>query len=523
MQIIIPMAGAGTRFRRAGYQTLKPLIEVDGRPMVEHVVRMFPGEHDFLFICAHNHLAETPLQSVLEGLVPGARIVGIDPHKAGPVQTALAAAEFIKDDEPVMLNYCDAAVHWDYADFKHRLNQLEPDGCLLAFRGFHPHSLGSTLYAYIREHNHRMLEIREKQAFTDQRMNEYASTGAYYFRRGALLKHYFRRAIERDLQTQGEFYASLPYNLMVADGQNVLVYPVEHFLHWGTPEDLAEYQSWSSYFARYADWKPTLSSLPGSNLIPMAGDGVRFMREGYTQPKPMIPVAGLPMIRRALDTFPPAQSWIAACRAEHLHTTTLASALNANGHLVQILPVDKPTAGQAATCLLARDDLDPAAPLLVAPCDAALVYDQGHYLALTNDPAIDCLVWTFRNHPHANRYPEQYGWVQANGGGDIKAISCKIPLSDDVRHDPGIIGAFWFRQARFFLEAADRLIAENRRVNNEFYVDSTIDVLLEQGRRARLFDVEHYICFGTPDDVRCYEWWANYFRRASHHPYRVAK
>ena len=96
-----------------------------------------------------------------------------------------------------------------------------------------------------------------------------------------------------------------------------------------------------------------------------------------------------------------------------------------------------------------------------------------------------------------------------------------MPLSQDVRHDPGIIGAFWFRQARFFLDAVDTLIAQNRRVNNEFYVDTTIEILLEQGYRTKIFDVEHYLCFGTPDDVRSFEFWADYFHHASHHSYQI--
>lgn len=520
MQIIIPMAGSGTRFVRAGYKEIKPLIKVDGRPMIEHVVRMFPGEHDFLFICAQPHLEETPLRAVLQNLVPGATIVGIEPHKGGPVCTALAAAASIKDDEPVILNYCDAAALWHYPDFKQRMAQLDCAGSLIAFRGFHPHSLGPTLYAYIREQNNTLLEIREKRAFTEQRMNEYASTGTYYFRSGALLKQYFRRAVERDLQTQGEYFASVPYNLLVEDGLPVHVYEVGEFIHWGTPEDLTEYQAWSDYFARYAHWKPSLSELPGINLIPMAGAGARFSREGYPHPKPLVPVAGQPMVQRSLNTFPPARLWLTACRTDHLQTSSLRPVLTSNGHRVEILPVQRPTAGQAATCLLARDRLDPNEPLLIAPCDAALVYDQAHYAALVSDPQVDCLVWTFRNHPHANRHPHQYGWVEAGPDGEIQRISCKMPLSHDVRRDPGIIGAFWFRQARFFLEAADSLIAQDRRVNNEFYVDSAIEVLLEQGRRARLFDVQYYVCFGTPDDVRSYEYWAAYFHQAPRHPYQ---
>src|SRR5687767_11834306 len=107
MQIIIPMAGSGARFVRAGYKSIKPLIEVDGKPMIEHVVRMFPGETDFVFICAENHLEETPLGSVLERIAPQGTILGIPPHKLGPVHTALAASDLIKDDEPVLLSYCD--------------------------------------------------------------------------------------------------------------------------------------------------------------------------------------------------------------------------------------------------------------------------------------------------------------------------------------------------------------------------------------------------------------------------------
>lgn len=519
MQIIIPMVGSGARFVRAGYKTLKPLIEVDGLPIIGHVVRMFPSEQDFLFICARDHLAETPLRAVLEGIVPGATIVAIEPHKRGPVHTALEAASFIKDDEPVILNYCDFSVDWDYAGFKRRMEELDPAGCLTAYRGFHPHSLGPNLYAYMRERDNYLLEIQEKHCFTGRRMNEYASSGTYYFRSGALLKRYFRRAVERGLQTNGEYYASMPYNLLVEDGLPVYIYELDHFLQWGTPEDLAEYQAWSDYFARYAGWRPALPPGPGTILIPMAGAGARFSREGYADPKPLVPVAGVPMARRALDSFPAMQSWIAVCQAEHLQNPALEATLRADGRPIQVLPIEGLTEGQASTCLLARDWLDPDAPLLIAPCDTALVYDQEHYAALISNPEVDCLVWTFRNHPHANRHPHQYGWVRATPGGDVQGVSVKAPLHEDVRLDPGIIGAFWFRQARFFLEAADGLIAQDRRINNEFYVDAAIEVLLEQGRRARIFDAQHYICFGTPDDVRTFGYWDAYFRKAPHHPY----
>ena len=519
MQIVVPMAGSGSRFVRAGYSALKPLIEVDGRPIIEHVVAMFPGEHDFLFIVAAPHLETTPLHAVLERLVPGARIVAIAPHKLGPVHTALAAAEHIRDDEPVILNYCDFSVAWDYADFKRRLAALNPAGALTAYRGFHPHSLGPNLYAYLRERDGWLLEIKEKGCFTDDRLNEYASSGTYYFQSGALLKQTFRAAVERGLHTNGEYYASTPFNLLVEAGLPVYIYELDQFLQWGTPEDLAEYRAWSGYFAQHVHWQPSLPLSEGAVLVPMAGAGERFSRAGYAEPKPLVPVAGRPMVQRALATLPPARRWIAACQAEHLQHPALEAALCQAGRSLEIIPVAALTEGQASTCLLARERLDPDAPLLIAPCDTALVYDEARYTALTADPGVDCLVWTFRDHPHANRHPRQYGWVRAGADGAVQSISCKVPLGDDVRGDPGIIGAFWFRKARFFLEAADGLIAQNRRVNGEFYVDTAIDVLVEQGRRAFVFDVEHFICLGTPDDVRTFEYWERYFHQAPHHPY----
>ena len=519
MQIVVPMAGSGSRFVRAGYTAIKPLIEVDGLPIIEHVVRMFPGERDFLFIVAEGHLETTPLRAVLERLAPGACIVAIPAHKLGPVHTALAAAEHIRDDAPVILNYCDFSVAWDYADFKRTLETLNPAGALTAYRGFHPHSLGPNLYAYLRERDNYLLEIKEKGCFTDKRMEEFASSGTYYFQSGALLKQTFRAAVERGMQTNGEYYASTPFNLLVEAGQPVYVYELDQFLQWGTPEDLAEYRGWSDYFARYADWRPSLPEADGAVLVPMAGAGARFSREGYAEPKPLVPVAGVPMVARALRTLPAAKQWIAACQVEHLQHPELKAVLGEEGRKLDILPVAGLTEGQACTCLLARERLELDAPLLIAPCDTALVYDEARYAALTAEPDVDCIVWTFRNHPHANRNPRQYGWVRVDGNGAVLGISCKVPLGDEVSGDPGIIGAFWFREARFFLEAADALIAQDRRVNGEFYVDAAIEVLVEQGRRARIFDVEHYVCLGTPDDVRTFEYWERYFRGAGHHAY----
>lgn len=517
MQVVIPMSGAGARFARAGYSDPKPLIKVDGRPMIEHVIGMFPDVTDFIFVCSRVHLEETRLESVLRNAAPTARIVAIEPHKLGPVHATLQAGDLIQDSEPVVVNYCDFAVHWNFPRFRRIVADLGCEGALTAYRGFHPHTLGPNLYAYLRHRNDSLLEIREKHCFTSDRMQEYASSGTYYFRSGALLKHYYRKAIRMDLSTNGEYYASMPYNLMVQDGLRVHVHELEHFLQWGTPEDLEEYQGWSDFFACSTNWRPARRAC-GTTLIPMAGDGVRFVRENYSDPKPLVPVGGTPMIERALNTLPVSSRTVAICRGEHLNNTRLSSVLLSARPGIETISLDHRTEGQACTCLIAEPSVENREPVLVAPCDSSLIYDEDAFDTLTASRT-DCVAFTFRDHPHANRNPHQYGWVSTGPGGIVTEVSCKIAPRGDVRAAQGITGMFWFREARMMFEAIRLLMDSGQRVNNEFYLDSALPFLIGSGLRVRTLDVDHYICFGTPDDVRTWEYWEACFRKSLRHPY----
>lgn len=249
MQIVIPMSGTGRRFMEAGYKNPKPLIVVDGKPIIEYVVDMFPGENDFLFICNGDHLRETHLRETLERIKPTGNIVEIEPHKLGPVYAVMAAAEHVKDDEPVVVNYCDFNQVWDYADFKKMTEETDCDGSIPCYIGFHPHLLGPNTYASCKlDSDGWLLEIREKHSFTENKMDCPQSSGTYYFKSGAIMKKYFQMLMDEKIELNGEYYSSLPYNLLVRDGLKVNIYEVEKFCQWGTPQDLKEYNYWSDYF-----------------------------------------------------------------------------------------------------------------------------------------------------------------------------------------------------------------------------------------------------------------------------------
>ena len=101
MKIIIPMSGFGESFKRVGYSVPKPLIKIDGIHMIGHVINLFPGEKDFIFICNKEHLNNNSydMKGILESYCPSGKIVGIEPHKKGPVHAVLEVENLIDNDE----------------------------------------------------------------------------------------------------------------------------------------------------------------------------------------------------------------------------------------------------------------------------------------------------------------------------------------------------------------------------------------------------------------------------------------
>lgn len=518
MQIIIPMSGFGERFRQCGYTIPKPLIEVDGKPIIAHVLDLFPGETDVVFICNREHLATTDMARILNQYCPTGKIVSIDSHKLGPVYAVSQAFEEIADDVPTIVNYCDFTCYWNYSHFKSWLFECGADGCVPAYRGFHPHSLGSTNYAYMRVSEGWMQEIQEKKPFTVEKMDEYASSGTYYFSKGVYVKRFFAEAISLGLSVNGEYYCSLVYNLMVEAGLPVAVYELQHFMQWGTPQDLAQYLRWSNTFKALTKTLIPLPPIVGTTLIPMAGRGSRFQQAGYKTPKPFLSVTAQPMVLQATRSLPATSTYHFVALRDHLEQNGMQSLLleqfpNANLTLLQSI-----SSGQVSSCLAAIEKVDPDQPLTISACDHGVIYEHQHFTNLMQRQDVDVIIWVTRGHPGAICYPNMYGWVQTKGD-LVTAVSVKEPFSDPA-NDPMIIGTFTFKRAAIFLEAARQLIERKGLVNREYYVDSCIEDVISMGYNCRVLDVQHYLCWGTPNDLKTFEYWQSCFHKWGSHPYR---
>ena len=524
MHIIIPMSGIGKRFVEAGYRIPKPLIVVDEKPIIEHICNLFPDESKFTFICNSKHLAETNMRQVLQNIKSQSNIVEIQNHKKGPVYAVSLVKDLIEDDEEVIVNYCDFGTYWNYQDFLNHTRNRNADAAIPAYKGFHPHMLGNTNYAFIREKKQWMLEIKEKEPFTNNRMDEYASNGTYYFKKGAYVKKYFQELIDKNINLEGEYYVSLIYNLLVEDGLKVSIYNIQHMLQWGAPQDLEEYKNWSKYFKNILTKHNKSVPLDKSiTLIPLAGRGSRFMKLGYKDPKPLIEVSGKPMIIQAANSLPDSQNQTFVTLKEHLKKYPLEKIIKSEFIKAKITSIDEVTKGQAITCSMGLQDVDINSPLLIAATDNGMIYDNNKYQKLIKSNNVDAIIFTFRHHVSSKNNPQMYGWVKTDNKYNAEKVSVKVPISNTPYEDHAIVGTFWFKKVQYYNQGLQNLLKKKITINNEYYIDSLMDELIKLGFNVKVFEVNDYICWGTPDDYKTFVYWQSFFHKTQWHPYSLEK
>ena len=525
MKIIIPMSGFGERFRKVGYKVPKPLINVDGIHMIGHVVNLFPGEKDFIFICNEDHLLDENyrMKEIIKSYCPTGKIVSIKPHKLGPVHAVLEVSNLIDLNEKVIVNYCDFSCYWNWDHFKQFISNTNVDGAIPAYKGFHPHSLGKTNYAYMKQEEGLLTDIQEKKPFTKNRINEYASSGTYYFSSGSLLLESFTAIKDKNHSINGEFYVSLAYKELLNRDKNIAVYPLKYFFQWGTPDDLEEYLFWSKTFRSFINKNKPDMKEKGSLIVPMAGRGKRFRDEGYLTPKPLIEIQNKPMVLRSVETLPKSLNKVFVIREDMEGINIISSMIKKDYPESNIKLLKEITEGQAISSLLGLEELDNTtdlSPLTIASCDSGYIFDNQKFQQLLNRKNVDVIIWATRNHANAKRNPEMFGWIDSDEKGQIREVSVKKPINNDLSKFL-ITGTFTFNDVNHFKKAVESCIDKGEKINGEFYLDSCINECILLGYGCYVFEVDAYISWGTPNDLKTFQYWQSAFNKWAYHPYKL--
>jgi HAD superfamily hydrolase (TIGR01509 family) len=228
MNVLIPMAGAGSRFASAGYTFPKPLIEVNGKPMIQVVVENLNVDAHFIFLVQKEHYEKYNLKQLLNLIAPGCDIVQVDGLTEGAACTTLLAKHFIDNDEPLLMANSDQYVEWNSNECLYAFSADSIDGGIITFKSAHP----KWSFAKVGDDGF-VSEVAEKNPISDT-----ATVGIYYWSKGSDYVKYAEQMIEKNIRTNNEFYVAPTFNEAIQDNKKIRIKEITRMWGLGTPEDL---------------------------------------------------------------------------------------------------------------------------------------------------------------------------------------------------------------------------------------------------------------------------------------------
>jgi HAD superfamily hydrolase (TIGR01509 family) len=232
-------------------------------------------------------------------------------------------------------------------------------------------------------------------------------------------------------------------------------------------------------------------------VIPMAGKGSRFSQAGYTFPKPLIPVNkmnGKPMIQVVAENLNTDAKYIYIVQKEHYEKYHLKTLLNLITPNCEIIQIDEVTEGAACTVLLAEKYINNDAPLFIANSDQFVEWNSNEFFYSMQGEGVDAGMATFTScHP-------KWSFAKLDDDGFVCEVAEKNPISDIAS-----VGFYYFRKGKDFVSAAKKMIIQNKRVNNEFYVCPVLNEIISEKKKVKIFPIKRMWSLGTPEDLEYFE------------------
>ena len=220
------MAGLGSRFSEAGFTFPKPLIEVQGQPMISTVIESLNLQGRYIFLVQKSHYEKYHLDNLLNLIAPGSKIIQIDGITEGAACTALKAKELINNNKPLIIANSDQFIKWNSLETISDFNDY--DGGILTFKSIHPK------HSFVKLNSKGLVqEVAEKKPISSD-----ATVGIYHWKRGEDFVKYAEKMIEKNIRTNNEFYICPVYNEAIEDGLKIKTSLVDEMWGMGTPEEL---------------------------------------------------------------------------------------------------------------------------------------------------------------------------------------------------------------------------------------------------------------------------------------------
>jgi NDP-sugar pyrophosphorylase family protein len=234
VNVVIPMAGRGKRFLDHGYKTPKPLLEVNGKTMIDWVIKSvdFPEAH-FIFIVRKDHEDDYGISKLLKSIKHDCDIIVIDKITEGAVCTVLLSEKLINNDNELIVKDCDQIMDWDACHFINFVRRHNAEGVITTVFTQHP----GYSFSKLGPDNLSIVEVAEKVVISN-----IGNAGLYYFAKGKQFVKYANQMIEKNIRTNNEFYISPVYNEFIQEGKLIINYPIPHLYGLNTPEEFERYK-----------------------------------------------------------------------------------------------------------------------------------------------------------------------------------------------------------------------------------------------------------------------------------------
>ncbi|MCI0576896.1 MAG: NTP transferase domain-containing protein [Chloroflexi bacterium] len=246
----------------------------------------------------------------------------------------------------------------------------------------------------------------------------------------------------------------------------------------------------------------------------MAGHSRRFQAAGYTVPKPFILIDGRPMIERVCRMFSPQDEFVFICGREHLQAEPayrdVLRRIAPKTHIVEIATHE---CGPLVTALAAEEVMAEDEPVIVSYCDFTMGWNYEQFLlkAALYDGAIP----VFRDFHPASFGDTYYCYIRTNEELEMIALREKQSFTDNRVAEFASTGVYYVDQWRTFKRYAQEVIAQEQKVAAEYYASLIYPLMVRDGRPVCVYEVEKFICWGTPEDLAEYTFWSEYFAQAS--------
>ncbi|MCP4050646.1 MAG: capsular biosynthesis protein [bacterium] len=249
-------------------------------------------------------------------------------------------------------------------------------------------------------------------------------------------------------------------------------------------------------------------------IIPMTGEGKRFLDQGYTQIKPLIPIHGKPMISYVIDLFPGEKDFVFICREEHLNKSNLESVLKNLMPSGKILSQKGKKLGPVVPLLESGGQIADDEPVIVSYCDYFLDWNYSEFkkqiIASGCDGNVICYTG---HHPHLRHKKNIYAGCKVDAKNNLLQIQEKHSFEKNKEAGHHSAGLYYFKCGSYIKKYGTQLVEEENKINGEYFVSMLYHYMLKDSLNIQVYDkVPHFCQWGTPEDLEEYIYWSQIFR-----------